>query len=290
MISPSERPIWRSMLFVPAHVERYVQSAPTRGADACILDLEDSIPAVQKENARRLLAASVHAVARPGAGVIVRINAELPLRQADLDAAAIAGVHALMVPKVESAATLQVIAGQLDALERARGLPAGSIGLIAQIEHVGALPQMDAIASSSPRLLGMILGSEDFSVSAGMEPLPETLYGPNQQLLFACRRAGILPFGFPGSISVFRDLAAFREIILRARQMGFVGAYAIHPDQVAVMNELFAPTAEDLDWARELLAAHARALDEGRGALEFRGRMVDPPVVARAQETLRRAR
>lgn len=289
-MSTTDRPIWRSMLFVPAHVERYVQAAHRRGADACILDLEDSVPAAQKQAARAQLPASVSAVAQAGADVIVRINAELPLPEADLDAAVRPGVNALMIPKVESAAKLQVIAERLGVLERERELRAGTIGLIAQIEHVRALPKMDAIASSTPRLLGMILGSEDFSVSAGMEPLPETLYGPNQQLVFACRRAGILPYGFPGSISVFRDLPAFRELIGQARRMGFVGAYAIHPDQVAVMNELFVPPGSDLEWARELLAAHAQALEQGRGAFEFRGRMVDPPVVARAQETLRRAR
>ena len=161
--------------------------------------------------------------------------------------------------------------------------------LIAQIEDVRTLPLLDAIATSSPRLMGLILGSEDFSVSAGMEPTSEALYGPNQQMLFACRRAGILPFGFPGSISVFRDLEALRALIVRARQMGFVGSYAIHPDQVTVMNEEFLPSAKEIEHARGLLAAHEQALADGRGAFEYQGRMVDPPVVARAQELIRRA-
>jgi len=283
-------PIWRSMLFVPAHVEKYVQAAHTRGADACLLDLEDSVPPAGKAQARAGLGVAAIQVSRSGAAALVRINNEPQWLDEDLQAAVQPTVRALMVPKVESAGMLQALDARLGELERDRGMAAGQTLLIAQIEHVRTLPRLDEIATSSPRLMGMILGSEDFSVSAGMEPVPEALYGPNQQMLFACRRAGILPFGYPGSISLFRDLDALRELIRRARQMGFVGSYAIHPDQVRVMNEEFLPPAAEVAHARELLVAHEQALSEGRGAFEFRGRMVDPPVVARAQELLRRAR
>lgn len=283
-------PIWRSMLFVPAHVEKYVQAAHTRGADAYLLDLEDSVPPAGKAQARAGLGEAATQVSRSGAAALVRINNEPQWLEEDLQAAVLPAVRALMVPKVESAEMLRALDARLGELEARRGMVVGQTLLIAQIEHVRTLPRLDEIATSSPRLMGMILGSEDFSVSAGMEPIPEALYGPNQQMLFACRRAGILPFGYPGSISLFRDLDALRELIRRARQMGFVGSYAIHPDQVRVMNEEFQPPAAEVAHARELLAAYEQALAEGRGAFEFRGRMVDPPVVARAQELLRRAR
>lgn len=283
-------PIWRSMLFVPAHVEKYVQAAHTRGADAYLLDLEDSVPPAGKAQARAGLGEAATQVSRSGAAALVRINNEPQWLEEDLQAAVLPQVRALMVPKVESAEMLRALDARVGELEARRGMAVGQTLLIAQIEHVRTLPRLDEIATSSPRLMGMILGSEDFSVSAGMEPVPEALYGPNQQMLFACRRAGILPFGYPGSISLFRDLDALRELIRRARQMGFVGSYAIHPDQVRVMNEEFQPPAAEVAHARELLAAHEQALAEGRGAFEFRGRMVDPPVVARAQELLRRAR
>jgi citrate lyase subunit beta/citryl-CoA lyase len=281
-------PVWRSMLFVPAHVEKFVAAAHTRDADAYLLDLEDSVPLAQKAAARAGLAAAAAAVSKSGAAALARINSDATLADDDLSAAVIPGIRALMIPKVESGEEIRKLDARIGELEQQRGMTPGHTLLIAQIEHVRTLPRMDEIATSSPRLLGMILGSEDFSVSAGMEPTPETLYGPNQQMLFACRRAGILPFGFPGSISVFRDLDLFRQIIRRAREMGFVGSYAIHPHQVTVMNELFVPPAEDVEHAHELLAADAAARAQGRGAFEFRGRMVDPPVVARAAEILRR--
>lgn len=282
-------PIWRSMLFVPAHVEKFVAAAHIRGADAYLLDLEDSVPLDQKADARAGLERAAVEVSRSGAAALVRINTDDRLTPHDLTAAVQPGVRALMVPKVESAAQVRELDARISELELQRGMQPSHTLLIAQIEHVRTLPHLDKIATSSPRLMGMILGSEDFSVSAGAEPTPEALYGPNQQVLFACRRAGILPFGFPGSISVFRDLDLFRQIIRRAREMGFVGSYAIHPNQVRVMNELFAPADEDVAHARELLAAYEQASAAGRGALEFRGRMVDLPVVARARELLRRA-
>jgi citrate lyase subunit beta/citryl-CoA lyase len=135
----------------------------------------------------------------------------------------------------------------------------------------------------------MSLGSEDFSASAGMSPIPETLMWPNQQIVFACRRAGILPFGFPASIADFSDPARFTATIALARQMGFVGAFCVHPSQVAVLNEGFAPSPAEVQQARELIAANEAAVREGRGAFQFQGKMVDLPVVSRAHELLRRA-
>lgn len=281
-------PVWRSMLFVPAHIEKYVAAAHRRGADACILDLEDSVPPAEKTCARTALAAAAIRISRSEAAVLVRINGEPSLIDDDLEAAVAPGIAALMVPKVESAECLRGIGRQIAELERRRGMSPGQTRLIAQIEHLRALPLLDEIATSTPRLLGMTLGSEDFSVSAGMRPTPEALYGPNQQLLFACRRAGLLPFGFPGSIQIFRDLELFRLIVGRARDMGFVGACAIHPDQVPVLNQVFTPEDDAVEQARALLEAGARALAQGRAAFEFRGRMVDPPVVAQAEEILRR--
>jgi citrate lyase subunit beta / citryl-CoA lyase len=284
----SSWPLWRSMLFVPAHIDKFVAAAHTRGADAYILDLEDSVPNAQKQAARAAIAAAGPMVSQAGAAALVRINSEPTLILEDLEYAVSPCIRALMLPKVESGEEVRALDSRIGALERRHGMTQGHTLLIAQIEHVRTLPWLDEIAASSPRLMGMILGSEDFSISAGMEPTPETLYWPNQQVLFACRRAGILPFGFPGSISVFRDLDAFRRIIQRAREMGFVGAYAIHPAQVTVMNELFVPPAEEVERARALIAASEKARAQGRGAFEFDGRMVDPPVVARAEEILRR--
>jgi citrate lyase subunit beta/citryl-CoA lyase len=284
-----DSPIWRSMLFLPAHVGRYVGRAHTRGADAYILDLEDSVPEGEKANARRGLADGAQLVTQSGAAALIRINTSSEHSTPDIEAACLPTVSAIVVPKVGSASEVASIAAQLDALEAERGLAAGGVRLIAQIEHVAALPCLDEIAQSSPRLLGMSLGSEDFSASAGMEPIPEALLAPNQQIVFACRRAGILPFGFPASIADYSDLATFRTHIRLARRLGFVGAFCIHPAQVAVMNEEFSPSVTEIAAARGVIAAFEASLRAAKGAASYQGKMVDPPVVARAQEVLRRA-
>lgn len=281
--------IWRSMLFIPAHNEKFVERAHTRGADAYILDLEDAVPLAEKPRARDLLSAGVQQIKRGGAAALVRINAEPALAKADLEAACIEGIAALVIPKVNSAAEINAVAKQVDFLESMRGLPANAIRLIAQIEDVRALPVLDEIAASSKRLLGMILGPEDFSASAGMEPFPEALFAPNQQIVFACRRAALLPFGFPASIADYSDLDAFRAHIRRGRRMGFVGAFCIHPAQVAILNEEFSPAAAEIETARGVIAAYELALNEGKGTATYSGKMIDLPVVLRARETLRRA-
>ena len=281
--------VWRSMLFVPAHLERFVARAHERHADACILDLEDSVPAQQKAAARSVLANASAQVSRSGAAALVRVNQPWEILCEDLEYGALPGIAALILPKVNDPMLVREVAARLDRLELSRKLGPGTIRLIAQIEDVRALPMLDQIATSSPRLIGMILGSEDFSASAGMEPVPEALLVPNQQIVFACRRAGILPFGFPGSIAEFTDLVGFRRTIRLARQLGFVGAFCIHPAQVGILNEEFTPSQQAIAEARAVLAAYEAAVAAGHAAAAYQGKMIDPPVALRAREVLRRA-
>ncbi|MDR8394722.1 CoA ester lyase [Paraburkholderia sp. USG1] len=285
---PVSTPIWRSMLFVPAHVEKFIARAHERGADACILDLEDSVPLAQKATARHLVRSGAQRITAQDTAVLVRVNQPWDLAEPDLEAAVGASVSAIVLPKVNTPDIVNQVSCKLDQLEAQRGLIPGHTRVIAQIEDVQALPRLDDIATSSSRLLGMILGSEDFSVSAGMAPVPQALMLPNQMVLYACRRAGILPFGFPGSIADFADLDAFRQQVRLACQLGFVGAFCIHPSQVTVVNDEFTPSPEELAHALGVLAAFEAASREGRAAAEYRGKMVDPPVVAQAQELLRR--
>ena len=282
-------PVWRSMLFVPAHVERFVERAHTRGADACVLDLEDSVPLAQKTMARAAVPGAAAAIAGRGTPVLVRVNQPWDIAAPDIDTVIGPNVCALVLPKVNDDATVREVARRIDRAEARCGLPTGHTRLIALIEDVQALSELDAIARSTPRMLGMMLGPEDFSASAGMAPVREALMLPNQLVLFACRRAGILPFGFPGSIADFGDAEAFAQTIRLARQLGFVGGLCIHPTQVRVMNTGFSPSEEDVAHARGAIEAFEAAEREGRGAAEYRSKMVDLPVVVRARETLRRA-
>ena len=281
-----ELPLWRSLLFVPANVERFVAKAPLCDADAIILDLEDGVPAAKKADARQAIPEAALRLRRSGTEVVVRINEQPDLAGSDLQAAIGSAVGAICLPKVQGAAQVRHVSEMIDKLETKRRLPAGHTRLIAMIESVEALEHLAAIAGSSTRLVAMILGSEDFSASVGMEPDRDLLLYPNQQVLFAARQAGLLPLGLVGSITEFRDLAAFRATVRLSRRAGFRGAQCVHPDQVKILNEEFGPSDEEVADARSMLETFEAAERSGRGSIEHNGRMIDAPVAARARELL----
>ena len=284
-----ELPAWRSLLFVPVVRERFIATAHTRGADAIILDLEDSVPEAAKETARGLLSGAARQVGQGGADVIVRINRPWHHAVRDIEAAVGAEVMALMCPKVESSEHVNVIAELLDTYEEARALPKGHTKLIALIETAAAYFRAPDIARASPRLVGLSLGTEDFALSVGMEPVGEALEGPKQTVIIAARAAGVLPLGFMGSVADFNDLDAFRQTLRRSRAFGFAAASCVHPAQVAILNEEYGPAPAELDRARRLIAAYETAQARGIGAVAFEGKMIDVPVVERAKSLLARA-
>jgi citrate lyase subunit beta / citryl-CoA lyase len=276
-------PVWRSLLFVPVTQRRFVDGAAKRGADAIILDLEDSVAPSEKERARTLVPEAAEIVARGGADVVVRINRPLRLAVRDIEAAVGPGVLALALPKTENAEHVRLLAEIVDEVERERGIAPGTTRLIAMVETAAALFRIAEIARADPRLVGLNVGAEDFALSAGILPEAEGLLMPKQLCVFAARAAGIMPMGFIGTVADFRDLDAFRETIRRSRRLGFVGASVIHPSQIPILNEEFRPGAQELDHARRVLAAYDQALAEGVGAVTVDGKMIDVPVVERAR-------
>jgi citrate lyase subunit beta/citryl-CoA lyase len=279
-------PVWRSALYVPANVPRFIEGAHKRGADAIIVDLEDSVPLAERPAARRDLAATAENVSRGGADVIVRINR--PWRQAmlDLEAAISPRVQALAVTKVDSADHIRLIAEVVSELEAERGMAVGTTQLTAMIETPAAWFKMPEIAAASPRIVALTLGGEDFALMMGMQPTAEALFMPKQQLAIAARAAGILPLGFIGTVADYKDLDAFRTTVRRSRKLGFRGASVIHPAQIPILNEEFSPSAEEVASARKIVAAYEEAKNAGRGSISVDGKMVDVPVVLRAQEML----
>jgi len=283
-------PLWRSMLFVPAIQRKFVEGAPKRGADAIILDLEDSVPPAEKPRARAALREAAEIAGRGGADIVVRINRPLRLAIPDIEAAVSMRVAALALPKIESASHVQLLAEVVSELEAERGLVEGQTRFMVLVETASAFFRLEEIARAHPRLVGMTLGSEDFATSVGMVPEAEGLLFPKQQLVIAARAAGIMPMGFVGSIADFRDLDAFRATIRRSRRLGFVGAPCIHPSQVPILNQEFAPSADEVAHAERVVATYEKATAEGVGAIQLDGRMIDVPIVERAQDVLARQR
>jgi len=281
-------PVWRSLLYVPAHVDRFVAKAHERGADCIQIDLEDSVPASAKDEARSLVQRNASRVRRGGADVLVRINRPLSLAVRDIEASVGPGVDGFVLPKVGSADHVRLIEEHIAETELSRGMPVGHTRLVVLIETAAAWLAMAEIARASPRIVGLNLGSEDFALDCGMAPTPETLQAAKQQVVIAASAAGVLPLGVIGSMADFGDAAAFRAMVRRSRQFGFVGASCIHPAQVPILNELFAPSEEEVVAARRIVDALVAAEKEGRGAVALDGRMIDAPIADSARRTLRR--
>ena len=195
-------------------------------------------------------------------------------------------MKALAVTKVDSADHIRLIAEVVSELEAERGMAVGATQFIAMIETPAAWFKMPEIAKASERIVALTLGGEDFALTMGMLPTPEALLMPKQQLAIAARAAGILPLGFIGTVADYQDLDAFRATVRRSRRLGFRGASVIHPAQVPILNEEFSPAAEDVASAQRIVAAYDEAVAAGRGSISVDGKMIDVPVVLRAQELL----
>jgi citrate lyase subunit beta/citryl-CoA lyase len=281
-------PVWRSLLFVPVTAQRFVDSAARRGADAIILDLEDSVAASEKDRARTLVPEAAEIVAGGGADVVVRINRQLRLAVRDIEAAVGPGVLALALPKVDGPDHVRLLAEIIDEVEIERGVTPGTTRLIAMVETAAAFFRIAEIARAHPRLCALNLGAEDFALSAGILPEAEGLFMPKQMAVFAARAAGIMPLGFIGTVAEFHDLEGFRATIRRSRCLGFIGASVIHPSQVPILNEEFRASPEEVDHAHRVVAAYDEALAAGVGAVTVDGKMIDVPVVERARLLIER--
>lgn len=273
---------WRSLLYVPAHNEKFIEGAARRSADAVILDLEDGVPPAHKDAARRGLGDAALRVGTDGATVLVRVNRPWGSAWRDLEAVVSAGVGWVLLPKVETAAQVGVIAEYLDELEAIYERKPTRLLLL--IESARGLLAAPDILDSSPRVCAVIPGNDDLATELGIEPEPAFMLHTHTPLILAARAAGIALLGLIGSGANFRDEEAYKHRAQLARSWGFSGATCVHPSQVAILNEVFAPDPDETLWAQAVVAAF-EASDGNPTSVA--GSMVDIPVVERAKRLLK---
>jgi citrate lyase subunit beta / citryl-CoA lyase len=285
----------RSALFVPGDDEKKLVKALSSGADALIVDLEDSVAHDGKERARRVAAEFLRAAAAqsPRPRLLVRVNAlESGLADADLDAVMPAAPEGLFLPKSLGGASIQQLAAKLAVREASLGLVDGATRIIAiATESARALFGMETYRGCSPRLEGLAWGGEDLSADLAAESnrLPDGAYaGPyalaRNLTLIAAVAADVTPID--AVYTNFRDKAGLCAEAVAARRDGFWAKMAIHPAQVPIINEVFTPTAEAQAHARAILAAFAAA--PGAGVVALDGEMLDRPHLIRAERLLAR--
>ncbi len=279
-------PVWRSMMFVPTVNEKFIEKAPGVGADAVILDLEDSIAASEKARAREAVGDVARRLAAQGLDVTVRINRPWRLAARDIEAAVTPDVTALLLPMTDCAAHVREVAKVVTEIEAEKGMAIGHTFLFPLIETAEGLLNAREIAAAHPRMMAVSLGSEDFALSMGSTTDTDILFGPKQHVVACAKAAGVAPMGFIGSIAEFRDIEKLRGMMTLSKRVGFRGASCIHPNQVKIANEVFGPSDEEIAEAREIVEAYDAALARGEGAITVRGKMVDVPVADRMRAVL----
>ncbi|MCC7080630.1 MAG: CoA ester lyase [Burkholderiales bacterium] len=281
-------PVWRTLLYVPVNVEKYIDKAHTRGADVIQLDLEDAVPHAEKAQARTLVQKNAARVRRAGADVLVRINRPIALAVRDIEASICPDVDALAITKADSASHIRILDELVSELEQARGMPVGHTKFNAMVETPDAFFRIHEIVKAAERIVSCSVGGEDLALACNFQPSGEALLYPKQHMIIAAAAAGIMPLGFIDSVAGFGDWDTFRTMVRRSRDFGFMGASCIHPGQVAIVNEAYTPSDAELAHARRLIAADDEAKKQGRGSFALDGKMIDIPIVVRAQRLLAR--
>jgi citrate lyase subunit beta/citryl-CoA lyase len=276
-------------MFVPGNSEKMVTKAlGLSNLDVAMFDLEDGIPYSAKAEGRTYVGSMLGATPG-GPRRWVRINAiGTEHMEADLDAVVVKGLEGLVLPKVETAEQVGIVAQYLDKHEASVGLPAGSVGVVAAIESARGLLNAPAVAAASSRVVGLMFGAEDFGLDLGLSTNRE---GEARELVYA-RSALVVAAASAHVQSIdgvwpdFRDDEGLRRDALQARRLGFTGKSTFHPAQIDVINELFSPTAEDVAYAQRVIEAFEAAEAAGQGAVALGGQLIDRPIVERARRVL----
>ncbi len=279
----------RSCLSVPGSSEKMLAKGPTLDADMVFLDMEDSVSPLEKEAARAKVLAAIRDHDWGDKVLCVRVNAwDTPWTVGDLtEVVGNAGerLDEIMLPKVQSAAEVVAMDLVLTQIEQSAGLPPDHVGIEAQIETARGLIEVEEICAASSRLEAVILGPVDMSASMEMPSLGGGLDIPGYpgdyfhyvfvKILMAGRANGLQVID--GPYVKVRDPDGFRDYSRRAVELGFDGKWALHPDQITILNELFSPTQEQFDKAHAILDAYAAATTSGdrKGAVMFGDEMID---------------
>ena len=281
----------RSMLFLPGNNPNMLINGGTLGADAIIFDLEDAVSPAEKDAARILVRNTLRYMDLGSCEKIVRINSvDTAYWQADIDAIAPYKPELILLPKSASAQDILLADAYLTKVEEKLGLKQNTIGLMALIETALGVENAFAIATATKRVKALFLGAEDLTADLQCKRTKEgrEIEYARTRLVVAARAAGVDVYDTPFT-DVNDDAGILADATL-AKSLGFTGKASISPRHVEVINSVFSPTLKEIDYAYEVLDAIELAKSQGKGAIALHGKMIDAPIVARAERTIEMAK
>ncbi len=280
----------RAVLFMPGDDLHKIAKGAQLGVDSVVMDLEDGVALNRKHAGREVVRKALETVDFGRIERLVRINTPASgLAQDDLEQTVDGHPDGYVLPKVESGETIRAVSRWLEEIERARGWAIGGIRILVVIETARGVMRLDEIAGADPRLRALMFGSEDFAGDIGATRTKEGWE------IFYARSAVVVAAAAHDLQAIdtvyidLDDLDGLREEARRALQMGYEGKLAIHPRQVEVINEVFTPSAEEVERARQLMQTFEEHQQKGAGTFAFYGKMVDMPMLRAARRVLQRA-
>lgn len=276
----------RTMMFVPGANAAMLRDAPLYGADSIMFDLEDAVSLKEKDSARVLVHSALKTFDYGNIEIVVRINALDAGGAEDIEAMVLAGVDVIRLPKTETAQDIIDVEAVITEVEQQNDIPVGTTKMMAAIESAEGVLNAPAIAKSSTRLIGIALGAEDYvtNMKTRRHPDGQELFFARSMILHAARAAGVAAID-----TVYSDVdntEGFEAEVRLIKQLGFDGKSVINPRQIPLVNTIYAPTEKEIQNAKEVIWGIREAEAKGSGVISVNGKMVDKPIVERAERVI----
>ncbi|EOT4862533.1 TPA: citrate (pro-3S)-lyase subunit beta [Streptococcus pyogenes] len=276
----------RTMMFVPGANAAMLRDAPLFGADSIMFDLEDSVSLKEKDTSRALVHFALKTFDYSSVETVVRVNGLDSCGVLDIEAVVLAGVNVIRLPKTETAQDIVDVEAVIERVERENGIEVGRTRMMAAIESAEGVLNAREIAKASKRLIGIALGAEDYVTNMKTRRYPDgqELFFARSMILHAARAAGIAAID-----TVYSDVnntEGFQNEVRMIKQLGFDGKSVINPRQIPLVNEIYTPTKKEIDHAKQVIWAIREAESKGSGVISLNGKMVDKPIVERAERVI----
>lgn len=279
----------RTMMFVPGNNPGMLKDAGLYGADSLMFDLEDAVAITEKDSARFLVYNAIKTFDYGNTEIVVRINGlDNPFGREDIEAVVRAGAHVIRLPKTETREDIIAVEKVIEDVEKRIGR-VGKTKMMAAIESSIGVVNAYSIATSSKRLMGIALGAEDYVTNLKTKRYPDgmELMGARSQIVIAARAAGI--YALDTVYSDIENMEGFKREVELIKQLGFDGKSVINPRQIKPVHEIFTPTEKEIEKSSNIVKAARAAQKKGLGVISLNGKMIDKPIIERAERLLQLA-